>query len=168
VRLRAGLVTTQLLGCAVVMSCGGEIIPVVPDGVTPGVATAAADPTFQVVAHVAGIKDPLPVAGASVAFADLARSLGQAVLRSVPPRHDNVLTVELVAGDASYKDTRFSVSLVVRATLRERFGDTFIAQRQAVCRDGAIIEPEAGARVIWSCMTRLGQDLGGWLQGLPP
>ena len=68
----------------------------------------------------------------------------------MPPRHDNVLTVELIAGDASYKDTRFSVSLVVRATLRLRYGDTFIAQKQVVCRDGAIVEPEKAARVIWS------------------
>ena len=102
-----------------------------------------------------------------VAFADLATSLDQAVRRSVPPRHDNVLTVELIAGDASYKDTRLSVSLVVRATLRLRYGDTFVAQKQVVCRDGAIVEPEKGARVIWSCMTRIGQDLGGWLEDLP-
>jgi len=149
-------------------ACSGEIIPVVPDGVSRGVSTAAADPTFQVVARVAGIKDPLPVSGASVSFADLATSLDQAVLRSVPPRHDNVLTVELIAGDVAYRDTRLSVSLVARATLRTRYGDTFIAQREVVCRDGAIVAPELGARVIWSCMTRLGQDLGGWLEGLPP
>jgi hypothetical protein len=148
--------------------CGRDIIPVIPDGVTHGASTAAADPTFQVVARVAGVKDPLPVSGADVAFADLATSLDQAVRRSVPPRHDNVLTVELIAGDASYKDTRLSVSLVVRATLRTRHGDTFIAQKQAVCRDGAIVAPENGARVIWSCMTRLGQDLGGWLEDVPP
>jgi hypothetical protein len=149
-------------------SCGRDIVPVVPDGITQGASTAAADPTFQVVARVAGVKDPLPVAGASIAFSDLATSLDQAVRRSVPPRHDDILTVELVAGDATYKDTRLSVSLVARATLRTRHGDAFLAQKQVVCRDGAIIEPERGARVIWSCMTRLGQDLGGWLEDLPP
>jgi hypothetical protein len=157
-----------LIALVIVCGCSRDIIPVVPDGFAQGASTAAADPTFQVVARVAGVKDPLPVGGADVAFADLATSLDQAVRRSVPPRHDNVLTVELIAGDASYKDTRLSVSLVVRATLRTRHGDTFIAQKQAVCRDGAIVEPERGARVIWSCMTRLGQDLGGWLEDVPP
>jgi hypothetical protein len=156
-----------LIALAIVCGCSRDIIPVVPDGFAQGASTAAADPTFQVVARVAGVKDPLPVGGADVAFADLATSLDQAVRRSVPPRHDNVLTVELIAGDASYKDTRLSVSLVVRATLRLRYGDTFIAQKQVVCRDGAIVEPERGARVIWSCMTRIGQDLGGWLEDLP-
>jgi hypothetical protein len=151
-----------------ITACSRDIIPVIPDGITQGTSTASADPTFQVVARVAGVRDPLPVSGADVAFADLATSLDQAVRRSVPPRHDNVLTVELIAGDASYKDTRLAVSLVVRATLRARHGDTFIAQKQLVCRDGAIVAPEAGARVIWSCMTRLGQDLGGWLEDLPP
>ena len=147
--------------------CGREIIPVVPDGVGQGTSTAAADPTFEVVARVAGVRDPLPVADTAIAFADLATSLEQAVRRSVPPRHDDVLTVELVAGDASYTGSRLAVSLVVRATLRARHGDTFIAQKQVVCRDGAITPPERGARVIWSCMTRLGQDLGGWLEDLP-
>jgi hypothetical protein len=156
-----------LIALAIVCGCGRDIIPVIPDGFAQGASTAAADPTFQVVARVAGVKDPLPVGGADVAFADLATSLDQAVRRSVPPRHDNVLTVELIAGDASYKDTRLSVSLVARATLRLRYGDTFIAQKQVVCRDGAIVEPEKGARVIWSCMTRIGQDLGGWLEDLP-
>ena len=156
-----------LIALVIVCGCSRDIIPVVPDGFAQGASTAAADPTFQVVARVAGVKDPLPVGGADVAFADLATSLDQAVRRSVPPRHDNVLTVELIAGDASYKDTRFSVSLVVRATLRLRYGDTFIAQKQVVCRDGAIVEPEKAARVIWSCMTRIGQDLGGWLEDLP-
>jgi hypothetical protein len=156
-----------LIALVIVCGCSRDIIPVVPDGFAQGASTAAADPTFQVVARVAGVKDPLPVGGADVAFADLATSLDQAVRRSVPPRHDNVLTVELIAGDASYKDTRFSVSLVVRATLRLRFGDTFIAQKQVVCRDGAIVAPEKAARVIWSCMTRIGQDLGGWLEDLP-
>jgi hypothetical protein len=156
-----------LIALAIVCGCSRDIIPVIPDGFAQGASTAAADPTFQVVARVAGVRDPLPVGGADVAFADLATSLDQAVRRSVPPRHDNVLTVELIAGDASYKDTRLSVSLVVRATLRLRYGDTFVAQKQVVCRDGAIVEPEKGARVIWSCMTRIGQDLGGWLEDLP-
>jgi hypothetical protein len=78
-----------------------------------------------------------------------------------------VLTVELIAADARYEESRVSVSMVARATLRSRLGNTFVAQKQFVCRDGATSSPENGTRVIWSCMNRIGQDLGGWLADLP-
>jgi hypothetical protein len=143
--------------------CFKHVVPVIPDGPTHGAGPAAADPTFEVVARIAGAKDPLPVSGADIAYSDLETALDLAVLRAVPPRHDNILTVELVAADAVFANTRLTVSLVVRATLRTRVGDAFVAQREFICRDGAILAPEAGARVVWSCMTRLGQDLGGWL-----
>jgi hypothetical protein len=154
---------------AAICACGRRVVPVIPDGpTTNGASTAVADPTFEVVARVAGAKDPLPVSGTDLAYADLETALDQAVLRVVPPRHENILTVELVAADAQYVNTRLSVSLVVRATLRTRLGNAFVAQRQFICRDGAIVAPEAGARVMWSCMTRLGHDLGGWLADLTP
>ena len=143
-------------------------MPVVPDGMDGGASAAPSDPTFEVVARVAGVEDPLHVSGASVAYSQLDRALDRAVLRGVHPRHDHTLTVELIAGDARYRDTRLDVSLVARATLRTRSGNAFVAQTQVVCRDGAIIAPEAGAQVVWFCMTRLGQDLGGWLDGIAP
>jgi len=150
----------------VLTACGADLVRVVPDG-AGGKTTAPSDPTFEVVPRIAGLRDPLPVNGASVDFVDLAAALGQAIVRTIAPRRDSVLTVELIAGDASYKDTRLSVSLVARATLRSRLGNDFIAQTQVLCRDGAITDAEAGARVMWSCMTHLAQDLGGWLEGLP-
>lgn len=149
-------------------ACGGTLVRVVPDGAGNAGSTAAADPSFAVIAHVAGIHDPLPVAGSDVEFSDLANALTQAVLRVVKPRHDSVLTVDLIAGDARYRDTRLSASLVVRATLRSNSGNAFIAQTEAVCREGAIVDPDSGAHVIWTCMTHLGHDLSGWLEGLPP
>ena len=159
-------VPSALLACALAAaSCGRRLVPVIPDG-TPTGGTSPIDPTFEIVARINGIRDPLPVVNANVAFAGLERSLGQAVVREVAPRHDSVLTVELVAGDADYRDPRLSVSLVARATLRTRVGNTFVAQTEVVCRDGAIVTPESGGHVIWSCMTRLGHDLGGWLADL--
>ena len=144
-------------------------MPVVPDGVQDtGTSAAASDPSFEVVARTAGVKDPLPVGGASVAYADLERALGQAVIRAVRPRHDHTLTVELIAADADYARTRLAVSLVARATLRTREGNAFVAQTQVICRDSALLAPEAGASVVWSCMSRLGRDLGGWLDGIKP
>jgi hypothetical protein len=152
------------------VGCGGHLVPVVPDGVhDTGTSAAPSDPSFEVVARTASVKDPLPVSGGGgVAYADLERALGQAVLRAVHPRHDETLTVELVAAEASFKDSRLSVSLVARATLRAREGNAFVTQTQVICRDAALVAPESGASVVWSCMSRLGRDLGGWLDGVKP
>jgi hypothetical protein len=151
------------LTCA---ACGRELVRVVPDGGAFGTLATPADPTFEVVARISGARDPLTVSGADVAYAELEHALDEAVVHAVPPRHDSVLTVELVAADAGYTGARLHVSLVVRATLRTRVGNTFVAQTTVVCRDGAIVPPEAGSKVVWSCMTRLGHDIGGWLADL--
>jgi hypothetical protein len=163
-RQRRISVLAVTLACA---ACGGrDLVRVVPDGRGGGTSTAPSDGTFEVVARISGARDPLSVAGADVAYADLERALDEAVVHAVPPRHDSVLTVELVAADAGYNGARLDVSLVVRATLRTRVGNAFVGQTTVVCRDGAIVPPEAGAHVVWSCMSRIGHDLGGWLADL--
>jgi hypothetical protein len=156
--------------CAVLslVACGGHrLVTVEPEGPPHG-GFSATDPTFEVVPRLAGARDPLPVAGSDVAFADLARALGHAVLRAVAPYHDGVLTVELVRADAEYNSARLSVSLVVRATLRRRVGNDFIATTTSVCHDGAIADPDVGAPVLWSCMARIGRELAGWIADIPP
>src|SRR5690349_786707 len=145
------------------VACGSKLVPIVPDGAGAGASAAPNDPTFEVVARTVGVKDPLPVNGAGVSYGELETALAQAILRAVKPHHDSVLTIELVGAEADYARERLSVSFVVRATLRAKNGNAFIGQTQAVCRDGEIIAPERGATVVWSCMTRLGQDIGGWL-----
>jgi hypothetical protein len=158
---------TSLLALALV-ACGGKLVPIVPDGPGAGASAAPTDPTFEVVARTVGVKDPLPVSGAGVTYGELETALAQAVLRAVHPKHETTLTIELVAADADYARGRLSVSLVVRATLRARAGNAFVGQTQAVCHDGEILQPEQGARVVWSCMTRIGRDLGGWLDSAAP
>ncbi len=148
-------------------ACGSHLVPIVPDGLGAGASAAPSDPTFEVVARTVGVKDPLPVSGSGVTYGELEPALASAVVRSVRPRHDTTLTIELVATDADYARGRLAVSLVIRATLRAKAGNAFVGQTQAVCHDGEILPPESGARVVWSCMTRLGQDIGGWLDGLP-
>jgi hypothetical protein len=150
------------------IGCGVRLVPIVPDGPGAGTVQAPSDASFEVVAHTAGVRDPLPVSGTSIAFADLEPALARAVLRAVRPKQHHTLTVELVAADAEYAGSRLAISLVARATLRTRDGNVFVAQTQAICRDSAIVEPGAGAAVVWSCMARLGKDLGGWLDGLQP
>jgi hypothetical protein len=157
----------SVLAFAGVASCSGTLVPIVPDGARDtGTAAAASDPSFEVIARTGSVRDPLPVSGSNVAYADLERALGQAVVRGVHPRHDQTLAVELIAAEADYANSRVSISLVVRATLRTREGNAFVAQTQAICRDAAIVRPESGASVVWSCMTQLGRDLGGWLDGI--
>ncbi len=159
-----GLWFAALCAC----SSATRIVRVGPDSAsTGGTSIAPADPTFEIITQLAGAKDPLPVAGGDAEYADLERSLAQALVQAVMPRHDTLLTIELVRADAEYEHGRLSVSLVVRGTLRTRVG-AFVAQTQSVCRDGAIITPDSGARVMWACMTRISKDIAGWLQGLPP
>jgi hypothetical protein len=150
------------------IGCGVRLVPIVADGPGAGTSQAPSDPSFEVVARTASIRDPLPVSGTGIAFAELEPALARAVARAVPPKHHHTLTVELVAADAEYTGSRLVISLVARATLRTREGNVFVAQTQAICRDSAIVAPDAGAAVVWSCMARLGKDLGGWLDGLPP
>ncbi len=153
------------LAWIVLASCSPNLVHVAPDGVEPPLT--ASDRTFEVDVHAAGARDPLPVSGASVSFVDLSPSLGQAIVRSVRPVHDASLTVELVSADATYAHARLDVSLVVRATLRMRQGNAFVAQTQVVCRESGVVAPERGAPVVWACMAHLARDLGGWLEGLP-
>jgi hypothetical protein len=157
------------IGFALVLAaCAGRrLVTVEPEGPPHG-GFSAADPSFEVVPRLAGARDPLPVSGSDVAFADLARALGHAVLRAVAPYHGGVLTVEVVRADADYNGARLSVSLVVRATLRSRIGNDFIATTTSVCHDGAIVDPDTGAPVLWSCMARIGRELAGWLADIPP
>ena len=155
------------LGFVLCACASPKIVRVVPDGATTGgTSVTPSDPTFEVITQLAGAHDPLTVTGGDTEYADLERSLAQAIIHAVAPRRDSALTVELVRADAEYNHGRLSVSLVVRGTLRTRLG-SFIAQTQAVCRDGAIVKPEEGTRVMWSCMARIGKDLAGWLDGLP-
>lgn len=162
---------TSVLLVAAASACGSAggfaLVPVVPVG-PPSGGVSALDPTFEVVPRITGARDPLPVPGTDVAYADLQQALGHAVSREVAPRHGTDLTVELIAADAEYRGARLSVSMVARATVRERLGHTFVAQTQVVCRDGAIVSPDAGAWVVWACMARLGRELAGWVAALPP
>ncbi|MBV8760931.1 MAG: hypothetical protein JO257_26790 [Deltaproteobacteria bacterium] len=160
--MRGGLVALALVACG-----GHRLVTVEPAGPAHG-GFSGTDATFEVVPRLAGARDPLPVGNSDVAFVDLPRALGHAVLRAVAPYHDGVLTVELVRADADFNSARLSVSLVVRATLRSSIGNQFIATTTTVCHDGAITDPESGAPVLWSCMARIGSDLSHWLADVPP
>src|SRR3954451_15080918 len=117
------------------VACSSKLVQVLPDGTPIGTSAAPSDPSFEVVARPAGVKDPLPVKGADVSYASLEPALANAVIRNVRPRHGSTLTVELISADAHYSNSRLSVSIVARATLRAREGNAFIAQTQVICPD---------------------------------
>jgi hypothetical protein len=162
VGLRLALLFVGLLSA----SCGTTLVPV-----TLGVApTPTNDPSskFEIVTRTSSVKDPLPVTGTDVAFASLEPAFAQALAANVPARNGYELTVELTSAEADYNGSRLRIALVARATLREREGNAFVAQLSTICRDSALVRPNAGGRVVFGCMRRLARDVTGWLDGLPP
>lgn len=178
--MRLILLVTLVTG---LVGCGQSLVTVVVGGPDTGTVEPVTDPTFEIIARAKGVRDPLPVKGANVAYADLERSLSQAIVHSVHPRHESTLMVEIVSAEATYDKGdyepngsgsypmqvgRVSISFVARATLKKHEGNAFVGQTQLVCRDAELVEPAAGSRVVWNCMVQLGRDLGGWLDGIAP
>jgi uncharacterized lipoprotein YmbA len=138
------------------------------------------DPTevpLRVVTRSTAVHDPLRVRGTGVVYGDVETTLGHAIASATVPwakAHENAknsadgweLFVEVTNADAWYEDDRIVFSLAVRATLRQRSGNDYLAQTQASCRQGGIVAPQKGAPVIYGCMMEIGRTLGGWLEGV--
>jgi hypothetical protein len=138
--------------------------------------TPPGDVSLEVVTRSTAVKDPLPVTGTHVNFADLEGALGHAISTATVPwadAHKNArpgglqLVVDVTEAHADWDAGRMSVTLTTRATLRTRRDHDYIAQTQASCREAGLTEATQGASVIYGCMTRLGRDLAGWLGGTP-
>ncbi len=87
--------------------------------------------------------------------------------RSHPSSKDGwQLSVEVTGADALYDGGRVIFSVAVRATLRGRAGNVYLAQTQASCRQGGIALPDKGGPIMYKCMMEIGRDLGGWLEGV--
>jgi len=118
---------------------------------------------------------PLEVSGANVAFGDVDRAVVGSVERAtrsvaedLARRHARPLemTVELVSAHAEYERGRLLVRLAVRATLRERAGNVYLAQTHARGASSAVIAAERGGKVILETTDALGEQLSGWLAGM--
>ena len=143
----------------------------------PVTATPGPEIPLEVVTRSTGIRDPLPVDGASVSFGEVEVALGHAISSAAVPwaqahRAERPegwqLTVELTQADATYRDGRLIVGMTARATLRTRMGRTFLAQSQGTCRQGSVVSAEQGAPVFFTCMEQMGRDLAGWLGQIEP
>jgi hypothetical protein len=166
-----------LLLLLVTTSCGGhmQIVPLLTAAGVP-----LTDPTttpLRVVTRSTAVHDPLLMRGTDVLYGDVEAALGHAVASATVPWADEhrarpeskdgwQLFVELTNADAWYEDGRAVFSVGVRATLRVRAGNVYLAQTQASCRQGGIVAADRGAPVLYRCMMEVGRDLAGWLDGV--
>jgi hypothetical protein len=165
---------TLLLATA---SCGGsmQIVPLLTAAGVP-----LTDPTtapLRVVTRSTAVHDPLRMRGTDVLYGDVESALGHAIASATVPWADEhrarpdskegwQLFVELTNAEAWYEDGRAIFSVGVRATLRARAGNVYLAQTQVSCRQGGIVSPDKGAPIMYRCMMEMGRDLAGWLDGV--
>jgi hypothetical protein len=169
--LAALLVLLGASGC-------GDTTTIVPLLSAAGIPrTDATTVPLEVVTRSTAVRDPLPLRGTGVAYADIEAGLGHAISTAAVPWADShrnhgtatkgwQLFVEVTNVDATYEDRRVVFSVGVRATLRARAGNVYLAQTQASCMQGGIVPPEQGAPIIYRCMMEVGHDLAGWLDGV--
>jgi hypothetical protein len=156
-------------------NCGGstEVVPLLQTAGAP-VSQPVTLP-LEIVTRATAVPDPLPMRGSDVAYADVEAALGHAVASAAVPwaeRHRDrpsagwQMTVEITGADAEYDGGRAVVTVAVRATLRARAGNVYLAQSQAACRQGGVVTPEHGGVVVYRCMTEVGHQLANWLDGV--
>jgi hypothetical protein len=166
---RAALVVAvcAAAGCGSSLVQLGNAVPVTP--------TPSGSVPLEVTTREVGVADPLALPGSAVRFAGIEEPLGHAVATAAVPWADLhrgerpggwQLQVELIGADVERRDARIEVQLQVRATLRGREGNVYLAQTQAHCREGAVAEPSQSAPIFYHCMMDLGRELAGWLGGV--
>lgn len=139
--------------------------------------TPATSVPLRVVTRSTAVHDPLPMRGSDATYGDVESALGYAVSsatvpwasqhRSLPASKDGwELFVEVTNADAHYDEGRVVFTVAVRATLRARAGNVYLAQTQASCRQGGIAQPDQGGSIMYKCMMEIGRDLDGWLEGV--
>ena|ERR1700722_17670061 len=177
-RLQATVGT--LVALVAVAGCGAGGRQIVPLLTAAGIPLT--EPTtvpLEVVTRSTAVHDPLAMSGTNVIYGDVEAALGHAISsatvpwaehhREHPSKNDGdgwQLFVEITNADAVYEDGRVIFSVGVRATLRGRAGNVYLAQTQASCRQGGLVPPEKGAPIMYRCMMEVGRDLAGWLDGV--
>jgi len=185
--MRANFFSAFALACSLVFvggtsgcrSSGVTTVPLLKAAGIPITVTPPGNIPLEVVTHTVSteVADPLPVDGSSVAYSDLEQALGHAVSSACVPwavEHKTVrpegwqLQVDIVAANAEHSSGRLTMTLSVRATLRARTNNEYLAQTDVHCLESGLVAPKNGASVIYTCMTRLGRDLAGWLGSIEP
>lgn len=151
-------------------------VPLLTAAGIPLTATPTGAVPLEVITRSTAIADPLPVEGSDIYYADIEAALGHAVSSATVPwaevhreeQHGGwALLVEITQAHVAYVDGRMMVSFNVRATLKTRVGNIYIAQTHANCRQAGLIpDANGGGPIVYTCMTRIGRDINGWLGGL--
>jgi hypothetical protein len=170
-------IASAVLLAALAAGCTSESSELVP--LLSGRGAPLAVPVtgaLEVVTRATAVADPLPMRSTHVAYGEVEEALGLAVSSATVPwaeRHRNraagggfQLYVEMTSADAQYDDGRALFTVGVRATLRARAGNVYLAQTQAACRQGGIVPPDRGGLVMARCMTEVGHQLANWLDGV--
>jgi hypothetical protein len=178
-RQKPTLLLLGTLASALHLGCGAHTttVPLLTAAGIPVSLTPSAEVPLEVVTRSTAIRDPLPVDGSTVMFADIEGALGHAVSSAAVPWAEAhraqrpegwQLVVEVIQAESTFREGRLSITLNTRATLRTRVGSEYIAQTNTRCREAGLTTPETGGPVVYACMTHLGRDLAGWLGGVEP
>jgi hypothetical protein len=171
--LFGALVVVAVAGCSSVTTGRSHTVGLISAAGIP--ITDTPNNALEVVTKATAVPDPLPVTGSGVWYSDLEPALGHSVSSATVPwaaqhRDSNpsgwTLLVELTQAQAEWKDGRLRVAFNVRATLRTRVGNNYLAQTHANCTQAGLVPADQGAPIVFTCMQRIGRDLSGWLGGL--
>jgi hypothetical protein len=175
--------TAGLAIAAIGVGCAGvpQVVSLTRgEGATANAAASQASP-LEVVTVGTAVRDPLPVRGSDVAYADLEAAFGATITAATSPwaaahRWDATATrggwtvlVEIAKADAELESGgRVVVGMDARATLRARRGNVYLGQTQIGCREGGLVEASGGSPVIRRCIVDMARELAGWLAGGVP
>jgi hypothetical protein len=147
------------LGCS---ATSVHLLPLKQLGVEPIVPSPAA---LEIVTASTTVREPLQIRGAPEAFIELAPALREAVASVVDGSFSQWrLSLELIEATAESVAGRLIVRMTVRATVRSRADNAYLAQSQQVCSTSGLVEPRDGARVAHACLLELARETGSWLQ----
>lgn len=170
-------------GAVIVCLVGGcgsstsQTIPLLHTAGAPLTLTPQKSVPLEVVTRSTSVDDPLPVSGSNVSYAELEATISTAISTAVAPwafDHQSQrpggwqLAIDVTRAEATYRDGRLFITINARATLRDRTSHEYLAQSLAECRQAGLVPENEGAPVIYSCMSRMGRDLAGWLGSVQP
>jgi hypothetical protein len=166
-----------LLCVLLLAGCGRSTVPLLKSAGVPLTPTPSGDVPLEVVTRSTDVRDPVPVSGSRVSYAEMEAALGHAVASAaVPWAQANrarrpggwQLYLEIISADVEHSGGRLVVSMTVRSTLRGRAGNVHIAQGETGCRDAGLVPAENGAPVVYACMMHIGRDVVQWLSAVEP
>jgi hypothetical protein len=145
------------------------VLPIGPIGAPP----APAERPLWVESR-SEVADPLPVAGSRVAYSGVEAQVRRAAFDAVLPwarehlsghggQDGFSLLVEVTFAEARLRGRAVSLSLSLRATLRERAGSQHLGQTTAYCEKQAPGDPAAAAPLFQSCLAELSHQIDLWL-----